>query len=439
MNKINTKIKSIEPDSIAEELGIEPGDFLIAINNSPVEDIIEYKYLINDDYIVVVIQKFNGEEWELEIEKEYDEDLGIIFEDPLLCDARSCKNKCIFCFIDQNPKGMRESIYFKDDDSRLSFLQGNYISLTNLTQNDIDKIIMYRISPLNISVHTTNPELRVKMLNNKNAGKVLEYLRILKDADITLNAQIVLCYDVNDKLELDRTLEDLSKLSPNLNSISVVPVGLTKYRDGLYNLIPFDKDKSSEVISQVEGWQKTFKKKLGTNLVFLADEFYVKAEIEIPEYKEYEGFPQIENGVGMIAKFNKEFYDYLKILKRKNNNIYKKEISIVTGVCSYKNMKKLCDELTGSYPNVKVNVYEIENDFFGHNVTVTGLLTGCDIIKQLREKELGDQLIIPENMLRANDDIFLDDVRVADVERELGVKVNVLPVNGRELIKAIVG
>lgn len=440
MNNINTIIKQVEPNSIGEELGIQPGDILISINDTRVEDIIEYRFLINDEFLNVVIKKPNGDEWELDIEKDYYEDLGIEFEDPMLCDARSCKNKCIFCFIDQNPKGMRESIYFKDDDSRLSFLQGNYISMTNLKQNDINKIIKYRISPLNISVHTTNPDLRIKMLNNKDAGKVLDYLKIFVENGITLNAQIVLCYDVNDRDQLDRTLDDLAKFHPYLKSISVVPVGLTKYRQGLYNLIPFDKEKSRQVIRQVEAWQKVFKKKLKTNLVYLADEFYINADIDIAQYKEYEDFPQIENGVGMLAKFEKEFYDYIKILKSKTSKYPKfKTVSTITGECSFKHMEKLADELEKLYPGFKINVHKINNDYFGHNVTVTGLLTGQDIINQLKDKDLGEVLVLSENMLRQGEEVFLDDTTIDDLKNALKVVVVVFEGNGKCFINTVLG
>lgn len=439
MDKNIAKIENIKENSIAEEVGIEKGDIVLSINDSPVTDIIEYKFLVNEDYIVVVVQKPDGEEWEIEIEKEVDEDLGIVFENSLIDDTRSCRNKCIFCFIDQLPKGMRETLYFKDDDSRLSFLDGNYITLTNLNDFDIQKIIKYKISPLNISVHTTDSDLRVKMLNNRFAGQIMSTLKRLVNGGICLNCQIVLCPGVNDGINLDKTIDDLSKLYPYLKSIAVVPVGLTKHREKLFELEPFNKQKSIDVIEQVENWQLRLKKKYKTNLVYLADEFYIMAEKDFPKYREYEDFPQIENGVGLIALFEKQFYDYLKHLDKVHINCNSRELSVVTGASAYDFINRLCIDLGKRYKNIKINVHKVINNFFGDTVTVAGLITGNDIISQLAGKNIGDELIIPECMLRYQDNVFLDDVTIDTIERRLNIKIRVCAVNGRDFVVNILG
>lgn len=439
MRKANTKVANIVAGSIAQEVGIETGDMILSINENVISDILEYKFLINDEFLNIVIQKSDGQEWEVEIEKEIDEDLGIEFENALISEARSCKNKCIFCFIDQLPKGMRDTLYFKDDDSRLSFLQGNYITLTNLSDEDVNKIIKYRISPLNVSVHTTNAELRVKMLNNKFAGNILRVLGKLAEAGIILNGQIVLCPEVNDGQELDRTLEDLNLLYPHMRSISVVPVGLTKHRQGLYEIKPYNKESALKLIEQVEVWQKSFRKKYKTNFVYIADEFYLMAGKEIPEYREYEDFPQIENGVGLIALFKKEFYDYLKYSVKNKTNRKDRTVSVITGTSSYNFIYRISKDLESKFGNIKINVYKILNNFFGQTVTVTGLITGCDIIEQLKGHELGEELLIPECMLKHGEHVFLDDISTDDIQRELGVNVRITEVNGKEYIKAVLG
>lgn len=439
MSKINTKVKYVEEHSIAQIAGICSGDIIISINNNNVSDILEYKFLINDDYIEILIKKPNNEEWLLEVEKEPYEDLGIIFEEELLDSAKSCKNKCVFCFIDQLPKGLRKTLYFKDDDSRLSFLQGNYISLTNLTQDHIKRIIKYRISPLNVSVHTTNPQLRIKMLNNKNAGNINELLKQLSDGGITLNCQIVLCPNINDNKELDRTIEDLSKYFPYVKSISVVPVGLTKYREGLFHLEPFDKDGVIKVIEQINKWQKKFKDKYNTNLVYLSDEFYLLSQEDFPKFKEYEDFPQIENGVGLISLFNKEFCDYFKYISKRNINIENRNVSIITGASAYNFINNLSEMLQNTFKNLNIKVYKIINNFFGETVTVAGLITGRDIIEQLKDKDLGSELIIPQCMLKHKESLFLDDVTVSDLEKSLNIKIKISPVNGKDFIKSVIG
>jgi len=430
-------ITNVVSGSIAEEAGLEKGDLILSINGEKIIDIFDYRFLIANESILLEVQKKGGEIWEVEIEKDEYEDLGIEFENLMLDDAKSCRNKCIFCFIDQLPKGMRETLYFKDDDSRLSFFMGNYVTLTNMGSADIDRIIKYKMSPINISVHTTNPELRIFMLNNKFAGDIMNRIKRLVDGGITVNTQIVLCRDINDGSELDKSIEDLSSLYPVMNSISVVPVGLTKYREGLTYLKPYDKESSRKVIEQVEAWQKKLLQDKGSRVVYPADEFYIMSEIPIPEYSAYEEFPQIENGVGLIAMLRQEFYEYFGQLDFTLEK--KREISIPTGVSSYKYIKELADILQNKYKNLNVNVYKIRNEFFGENVTVTGLITGQDLVKQLLNKDLGEELLISRSMLRSGEEVFLDDYTVKMIEKELGIKVTVVDNCGKDFIEKILG
>jgi len=441
------EIKKVEKGSIADEIGLEPGDKIVSINGEKIEDIFDYRFLITDEVIKLKVIKSDSELWEFEIEKDAYEDLGVEFDSPMIDFAKSCMNKCIFCFIDQLPKGMRSSLYFKDDDTRLSFLSGNYVTLTNMKEKDLDKIIKYHMSPINISVHTTNPDLRVKMLKNKNAGDVMQKIRKLAKAGITINCQIVLCRNINDGTELDRTVNDLFALYPSVNSISVVPVGLTKYREGLPDLIPFDKISASETIEQITKWQERLLKEKGSRVVYLADEFYLMAGYEIPSYDEYEDFPQLENGVGLIALFKYEFSDYLDYLREQNidklqilnSNNKRRKISIVTGVLAFEFINGLAKELEKTFKNIEINVYPIKNNFFGEHVTVTGLLTGQDIVQQLSGKDLGEELFIPETMLKADEDIFLDDYSVKMVEEQLNIKLTVVKNNARDFILKVTG
>jgi len=440
------KIQSVIPGSIAEEAGIEPGDVLVSVNGKKVRDIFDYRFFISEEDLLVEVQKPDGDILEVDIEKDEYEDLGIEFETSLMDEPKSCTNKCIFCFIDQLPKGMRETLYFKDDDSRLSFLMGNYVTLTNMKDEDMDRIIEYHMSPINISVHTTNPDLRIAMLRNRFAGNVMERIRKLTESGITVNCQIVLCRDINDGAELDRTIKDLASLYPGVNSISVVPVGLTRYRDGLYRLKPFDRESSRQVISQVGTWQKRLLKEKGSRVVYIADEFYIMAGLAMPGYDEYEDFPQIENGVGLIAKFRYEFLERLDELDAPGNkkNIIKgpkhrRKISIATGVSAYGHITELVGMLADRFEKADIHVYDIKNDFFGENVTVTGLLTGRDLVSQLSGKDLGDELLICRCMLKAGEDVFLDDYTVDMVQNELAVKVTVVDNNGSELVDRIIG
>jgi len=430
-------IKRVFPGSIAQESDLQEGDLILSINGQKISDIFDYRFLIADENLVLEVQKKNGEIWEIEIEKDEYEDLGIEFENLMIDDTKSCRNKCIFCFIDQLPKGMRETLYFKDDDSRLSFFMGNYVTLTNMSYDDIDRIIKYKMSPINVSVHTSNPELRVYMLRNKTAGDVMDKIKRLIEGGIKVNAQIVLVRGVNDGKELDRTLKDLSALYPGLNSISVVPVGITKYREGLYELKPFDMESSREVIKQVEAWQMELLSKYGSRIVFIADEFYIMAGLEIPDYCVYEDFPQIENGVGLVAMLKKEFDDYFEELELKLEN--KREVSIATGVSSYKYIKEMIDILENKYKNLYVHVYKIKNNFFGENVTVTGLLTGQDIERQLSGKNLGRELLLSESMLKSGERVFLDDYTVEMLEDKLKTKITIVKNNGKDFIEKVLG
>ena len=428
-------IKEIISGSIAEDMNIEPGDFLVSINNEEIKDILDYKFQIFDEFISVIIEKANGEEWELEIEKEENEDLGIVFPEQLIEKPKSCANKCIFCFMDQLPDKVRDTLVFKDDDFRLSFITGNYVTLTNSGYKDLDRIIKYHLSPINISVHATDPEVRCMMLNNKTAYKIMEYIKYLTDAGININAQIVLCPGINDGEILDKTIEDLSRFAPNLQCIAIVPVGLTKYRENLFPLKVFDKEGANRTIKQVNKWQSIFKKKFGINLVYLADEFYIKAEAAIPDFSAYDDFPQLEDGIGMLAYFKKEFSNYLRYFKPKTLN---KTVSIATGKIAYGFMRARMNELEQKFEGLKINLYAIENTFFGPEITVTGLITGGDLISQLKGKDLGEYLILCSDMLKDDEDIFLDDITLDNVSLELNTDILVVDRAGKNLIRAII-
>ena len=429
-------VKEILEGSIAHEMEIEPGDNILAVNDHPIEDICDYQYLINDEYIELLVRKSDGEEWLLEIDKDYDEDLGIVFENSLMDNYKSCYNKCIFCFIDQNPKGMRDTIYFKDDDSRLSFLQGNYITLTNMKEKDIDRIINYHLAPINISVHTTNPKLRCSMLNNRFAGAILDYIRKFYEAGIPMNGQIVLCKGINDGEELWRTISDLMEFVPVMESLSVVPVGLSDYRDGLFHLEPFNREDACEVIDIIEHFQKKAFEKHGTHFVQASDEWYINAGRDFPEADRYDGFIQLENGVGMVRLLMDEFDEEWSSIEGDDREY---EVSMVTGVLVYDSIKLLADRIPEKFPNVKVHLYKIINDFFGHRITVTGLLTGGDIRKQLTGKPLGQRLILPSNTLMADEPKFLDDVTLAELTDALQVDVCIVESSGADFIHAVIG
>ena len=432
----NNIISKVYKDSIADELGIEVGDLLISINGEPIHDIIEYRFLLSDEYLELEIQKQNREVYIYEIEKDYDDDLGIEFTNPIIDKAKSCRNKCVFCFIDQLPKGMRETLYFKDDDSRLSFLQGNFVTLTNMSEEDINNIIKYRISPINISVHTTNPELRKTMIKNKFAGNLYSIMERLAEAQIQMNCQIVLCPGYNDKKELERTVSDLAKLYPYVNSVAAVPVGITKHRDHLPNLEIFNKQTAGETIDQVEKLHHKYLKELGTRFIFLSDEFYIMANRKLLNYDVYEGFIQFENGVGMISKFEREIEDYLENLSEDYKSKIKK-VSIATGHSAYEFMCEMAKCIMEKCPNVQIDVYKIINNFFGDTITVSGLVTATDIIDQLKDKDLGETLYIPRSMLKADEEIFLDNITLEEISNIMEIEVVPCLNEGKDFIDKI--
>lgn len=430
-NMKNTIVKVLK-NSIAEELELEPGDELISVNNCSIKDYIDYKYQISDDFVVFEVKKKDGEIWELEIEKEYDEDIGIVFENPLMDNIKVCSNKCIFCFIDQMPKGMRKTLYLKDDDTRLSFLYGNFITLTNLSDDEIDRIVKYRISPIKVSVHTTDSELRKYMMGNDKDIDILAYLKKLIDAGITVDCQIVLVKDVNDREQLSKTINDLSSLHPGLRSVAVVPVGLTKFRERLLELKPFDKESSTEVVRQVTEIQENLLKKLGTRFIFIADEFYIQSEKDFPSYENYEEFDQLENGIGMCRLFRQQVEDLVG--EYAGSQPVAEEITIVTGVAAYDLMTEISKKIMQSIP-VRINVVKIINNFFGERITVSGLTTGKDIIEQLKNNNYKN-IIIPRNMINDNN-VMLDDLTIEDLERELNAEVAVCETDGASLLNLI--
>ena len=427
-------ISAVTPGSIAEEMEIEPGDVLVSVNGQEPEDVFDYRYLMNEEEVLVVIRKPDGEEWELEIEKEYEDDLGMEFENGLMDDYRSCRNKCMFCFIDQLPKGMRDTLYFKDDDSRLSFLQGNYLTLTNMSEHDLEKIIYYKLSPINISFQATNPELRCKMLHNRFAGDVMDKVRRLKEAGIMMNGQIVLCRGVNDGEELDRSIRDLVTLMPELQSVSVVPVGLTRYRDGLYPLEPFTKEDACKVLDLIHSWQEKLLKEYGTHFIHAGDEWYILAERPIPEETTYDGYLQLENGVGMVRLLKEEVDAYLKRLPGDDR---KRRVTIATGELAAPYLREHVASIRGKYPNVEVQVITVKNEFFGGKITVAGLLTGQDLVKQLKGKDLGEELLLSINMLKSDEPIFLDDMTVEQLQTALQIKVSIVESSGNDFVNCI--
>ncbi len=428
-------IKEIVKGSIAEELDIKAGRYLILVNDIEIKDILDYKYQMFDSFVTIVIQDEDGNEDEYEIEKEENEDIGLIFEEELMDTPRNCANKCIFCFMDQLPPNVRDTLVFKDDDFRLSFMTGNYVTLTNSGYKDLERIVGYHLSPINVSIHATDKDVRAMMLNNKNAGKIMEYIEFLTKNGIYINAQIVLCPEINDGKILDKTIEDLAKFFPYVQCIAIVPVGLTKFRKGLFPLKRYNKTSARKVINQVEGWQKILKDKYGSRIVYVADELYILAEKEIPPYETYEDFMQLEDGIGMLAKFRKEFEDKLKRLKPKK---VKRQVTVATGKCAYKFLESLSKKLEDKFSGLKINVVPIENTFFGKNITVSGLITGNDLINQLKTADLGDFLILNYNCLREDEPVFLDDVHLDDVKKALKVKIRLCNGTGGDYITNII-
>ncbi len=433
------KITQVLERSRAKKAGIRAGDILISINGREINDVLDYRFYLAEKEIFVRIER-DGEPIEVKIKKKEYDDIGLDFKTPLMDKKHSCVNKCVFCFIDQLPKGLRKSLYFKDDDSRLSFLHGNYITLTNLHDKDIHRIIEMHISPINVSVHTTNPELRVKMMHNKRAGEVLSYLDRLAEAGIKLCCQIVLCKGLNDGAELDRTMRDLEKLYPAMQSTSIVPAGLTKFRDGLYELENFSSEECAEVIAQVNAFGDECFEKYGTRLFYPADEFYVKAGIPLPEDAFYEEYAQIENGVGMLTELRTEFSAELEYLEEYTDRFTApRTVSVVTGYAAYEHLCSLCTLIESRVKGLQIKVYRIKNNFFGEQITVAGLLTGTDLEEQLKGRELGDALLIPAAMLRSEGDLFLDGKTPEELAEALGVEVIAVDSRGDELISAILG
>ena len=436
------RICSVCRGSRAEKAGIIENDILLSINGNEINDVLDYRFYLADTHVSFELER-DGQTYSVTIKKSEYDDVGLDFETPLMDKKRSCHNKCIFCFIDQLPEGMRETLYFKDDDSRLSFLHGNYITLTNLSEKDVDRIIKMHISPVNVSVHTTNPELRVKMMKNKNAGKVLSYLERFKEAGITICAQIVLCKNINDGDELDRSMRDLEKLFPAMSSCSIVPSGLTKYRDGLYPLEAFTEEDCAKVIAQVNAFGDRCLEKHGSRLFYPADEFYVKGKIPLPEDEFYEDYAQLENGVGMLRLLDFEFCDELDYIldgKEKIKLTKPRSISLATGAASYEQMKRLCALAESKIDGLKVNVYRIRNEFFGESVTVSGLLTGIDLEKQLKSQALGEELLLPATTLRAEGDLFLCGMTPEILSEKLGgIKITFCKNDGAELLSSITG
>ena len=443
--------KNITPGSIAWKSGIKAEDKIIYINGSNINDVFDYGFYTAEEHITLSIERSEAgnsadDRLEITIDKERYEDIGIEFDTYMMDCERNCRNKCIFCFVDQMPAGLRDNLYFKDDDTRLSFLTGSYVTLTNIDDNELERVVKYKMSPINISVHTTNPELRVKMLNNKSAGDILRRIKILTQGNIKVNCQIVLCKGVNDGIGLERTLQDLLTLMPHINSISVVPAGITKFREGLYPLEDFTKQDAAQIVKTVETWQDIFFKHMNSSVVYAADELYVKAEMELPNFEKYEDFPQLENGVGMLALLENEVVEVLKERRKLKDRLFslahggrkpRKIVTIATGEYAYNTINKLAAMVEEKYRTVKVNVILLKNNFFGPAVTVTGLLTGKDILEQLKDKDLGDKLLLSYDMFKDAQDMLLDGVSIKELEDGLDIKARRVYNSGSDFVDAI--
>lgn len=428
------KIEAVKKGSHADRAGIAAGDALICVNGNEIRDVLDYRFHICNEKLDILLSR-DGSEYHAKIKKDEYDDIGLEFETFLMDCKHSCRNKCIFCFIDQLPGGMRETLYFKDDDSRLSFLQGNYITMTNLSDEDVDRIIKMRMSPINISVHTTNPELRVFMLKNKNAGKCLSYLKRFYDAKIEMSCQIVLCRGVNDGEELVRTMHDLAALSPYVESVSIVPAGMTKFREGLTELTPFSKEEAKKIIATVEWFAGECKKAYGTSIFYCADELYIEAGLPLPSGEYYEGYRQIENGVGMIASMRDEFNDAISDFEPENTR--ERTVSIATGAAAYDFMRSLAYETESRFPFIKIKVFKIDNNFFGKSITVAGLITGRDLYEQLKDKTLGERLYLPYSMLRYERDLFLCGMSADELSSKLGIPVIFTENDGYDFVEKI--
>ncbi len=431
---MSVEVKSVKKWSPLFFKGVRAGDRLVSINGNGIKDFLDYRFYLGEEKLGIIFER-DGKERKVSLRKKAQEDIGLEFDSYLMDKQKSCRNKCIFCFIDQNPKGMRETIYFKDDDSRLSFIFGNYITLTNLTDEDIDRIIKMHISPVNVSVHTMNPELRVKMMKNPRAGECLSMLKRLAEAGISLNTQLVLCPGINDGEELRYSLEKLGELGEAVESIAAVPVGVTKHREGLYPMPEYTKETAAEVIDIINEYGDSFESERGLRLCYASDEFYLKAERPIPDENYYGDYPQIENGVGMWRNLITEFEQAL------SSDVTTGEItpvSIVTGAAAYPLMVGIADMFREKYPESEITVHKIRNDFFGESVTVAGLVTGGDLINQMKTQKYHKKIIIPSVMLRSEGDLFLDGVSVEDVVRELGVELHVTDGTGEDLVRILI-
>ena len=433
MNHEHTIVDVLD-GSPAWKAGLRKGDRLVSLNGREIIDVLDFRFEEEETRLTIGFVR-DGENREVTVKKgEYDE-LGLVFAESLMDDYRSCRNDCVFCFISQMPPGMRETLYFKDDDTRLSFLQGNYVTLTNVSDEELERICFYKLSPMNISVHTTNPELRCRMLHNRFAGSIIEKMRRLKQADITMNGQIVLVPEYNDGEELERTIHDLTEFLPNLQSLSVVPVGLTKYRDNLPKIRTFDAEEAREVIGIIGKWQQICLQYFGTRFVYASDEWFLTAGMSLPSEEEYEGYPQIENGVGMIRSLTQEVEDELSY-REGDDRVH--EATIATGTLAAPVIKDLCEQVRKVYPNLTVEVYPIINHFFGETITVSGLLTGKDIIEQMKDRKIRGNLILPENLLRSGEDVLLDDLTVSDIENALQTRVRIVKSEGYDFVESLV-
>ncbi len=430
-----SKIDQIKNGSIGEEAGLEKGDRLVKINGKEVKDILDYIYLINDEYLLVEVEKADGEIWEIEIEKEYDEDLGIIFISPTMDDIMRCHNKCLFCFVDQMPEGMRSSLYVKDDDYRLSVLHGNFATFTNLSERDIERIIELHISPINISVHATDPKLRIRMMGNKRAGEIMKQIKAIADHNISMNGQIVLCPGINDGKALENTLNDLERFFPHMQSIAIVPVGLTKFRKGLFKLEKVDKEKAMETIELVESKQKEYRGKYGKSFVYLSDEFYIIAEKEFPDYDDYEGFLQIENGVGIARKFERQIIDALGNKLHESTGSLK--IAMVTGVLSYDFIVKTAKIIERNIEGLSIEVVKIENEFFGKDITVAGLISGKDLSRMIHGIE-AETVLVPGTMIKEGTKLTVDDLNIEEIGKSSMKKIIPVEIDGFMLVDKII-
>ena len=433
------KIAAVDVNSAAERAGIKKGETLVSINGKEIFDVLDYRFYETDRTLQILLRNVSGEEREVRIVKREYQSIGLSFDTYLMDRQHSCRNRCIFCFIDQLPPGMRESLYFKDDDSRLSFLFGNYVTLTNMSEREVDRIIAMHISPINISVHTTNPDLRCKMMGNRFAGKSLEILYRLAQAGIRLNCQFALCPGINDGAELERSLNDLLPLYPAVQSVALVPLGVTRFREGLYPLKPYTREGAQAVIETAERYGASAEKRYGKRICYAADEFYLKAGLPIPRAEFYGEFDQLENGVGLLANLKQEFEDARLLLEDEALPGKQRSVTMATGVAAQPFLSQLLDGLRNQCHNLTCNVVAIRNEFFGETITVAGLVTGGDIIRQLKGRPLGDVLLLPRVMLRYEGDVFLDDVTVETVEKELGIPVQVVQDDGYELLNAIIG